>query len=227
LSSACATDPLPTFPNLETPAALALAASRAIAPPPIRATGSVTLTRRDGTSVTFDAALAASAAGHARLRAWKVGQAAFDLTLTPRGLWVFAQRPDAPGNDPFLGLTHQRFALLWALLRAGFFEQTSVVIAETAEVFILERAMDSALVRCTLDRSTLTPLAYEILDDRDAPVARLELSRYRLIDGRPFPARFLATGELGSIETDLDEIEIDPAIPVEVFNPPPRAVRRP
>ncbi len=224
--TACATDPLPTFPGLDASSAVSVAASRHAAPP-LRATGSVTLTRVDGDTVTLDAALVARGTDHARLRAWKFGQAAFDLTLTPEELWIFADRDPREPGDPFLGLTRRDFARLWSLHRAAFFETPPALIRDDQEAIVVERLIDSVRVRCTIDRPTLTPRLYEILDDSGSPVARLALDRYRLLDGAPFPMRSVASGDGGSIETDLDSVEIDREIPDAVFTPPARAVRQP
>src|SRR5215207_7588135 len=80
--------PLPTYPSLDNAAALKVLAGRAEAVKSMSAQCALTLTRPDDQSVQLDGAVVMEPPGKLRLRAWKFGQAVFDLTLTPDGLWV-------------------------------------------------------------------------------------------------------------------------------------------
>ena len=59
----------------------------------LTATGEVTLWTDRGRA-TLDCAIASSAAGDFRLRAWKLDQAALDITLTGGELWLHAPQSD-------------------------------------------------------------------------------------------------------------------------------------
>ena len=62
----------------------------------VSAQGLVTLTRDNGDTVRMEAVMVLQRPDFARLRAWVFGQAVFDMTLTPDGLWVVA--PKDEGN---------------------------------------------------------------------------------------------------------------------------------
>ena len=80
---------LPLYPWTDDQTALRELAVRAHAVKTISAAAMLTLTRPDGQSVRLDGAVAISLVQKSvRLRAWKLGQAVFDLTLTPVGLWI-------------------------------------------------------------------------------------------------------------------------------------------
>ena len=81
---------LPKFGDLDDATALRVLDERARSVGTASAACDLALTRADGQSVRLDGAVAMAPPDRLRLRAWKFGQAVFDLTMTPEGLWVVA-----------------------------------------------------------------------------------------------------------------------------------------
>ncbi len=224
----CAGEPLPTYPDADPPFVRAhLSESGDFRS--IRSSGEVVLTRESGDSVTCDAALLARGRDQVRLRAWKLGQPVLDFTLNSGGLWVMTGESHAGTEDNGLAeLNAARFRQAWSLIAGGFFEDAAYRIVESdSKHLVLERTVDSARVRCTVDTPTLTPRLYEILDEAGTPQATVRLSRYRVFGTRVWAMRLEATGPRGSIRVDLDDVEFDTDLPESVFTPPARAVRQP
>jgi hypothetical protein len=101
---------LPTHPRLSAEDTRAALAARSAAVKTVSAQGTITLTRPDGQSVRFDGAMAIRPPDHTRLRAWKFGQAIFDLTVTPDGVWMIApQDSDRRDEIKRAGRDRRRF----------------------------------------------------------------------------------------------------------------------
>jgi hypothetical protein len=225
LLAACAGQPLPTYDNPD-PEFARSHLRQAHEFRTIRAEGEVTLTSVDGQSVTCDAVLLASDRRHVRLRAWKLGHAVIDFTLTAEGLWVLtgdeARRADQPAPDA------KGFASAWSLARGEFFDgPQSRTVSSDERTLVLERTLDAAPVRCTIDRRTLTVRRYDVLDASGNATAIVELSGYRLFGDRPWPTRIAATHDRASFVVRLDDVEFDSELPDSAFVPPARAERVP
>jgi hypothetical protein len=93
-------------------------ALRAQAPETVSAVGEVTLWTGAGRA-TLQCALASDSAGRFRLRAWKLDQAALDITLTPDGLWIYTAQADADVHR----LRAADLARAWSLLSGRAFHQ--------------------------------------------------------------------------------------------------------
>ena len=121
----CSTAPpehLPTYTWVDGPTAVRTLCERSGAVKTVSAECVLTLTRSNGESVRLDGAIAMQLPATVRLRAWKFGQAVFDLTLKPDGLWVQSSRNSSP-NDPMLpaGLSAAKMAHAWSILSGEFF----------------------------------------------------------------------------------------------------------
>lgn len=224
----CAGEPLPTYPDAD-PQFVRAHLSAAGDFRSMRSSGEVVLTSETGDSVTCDAALLSRGHDHVRLRAWKLGQPVLDFTLNPAGLWVMTGEARAEAEDHGLAeLNATRFTQAWSLIAGGFFEDAAYRVVESdSQHLVLERTVDSARVRCTIDTLTLTPRLYEVLDEDGTSQVTVRLSRYRVFGTRVWSMRIEASGPRGSIRVDLDDVEFDTDLPESVFTPPARAVRQP
>lgn len=188
----------------------------------ITASGQVTLWTDRGRA-TLDCAVASSAAGDFRLRAWKLDQAAMDITLTGGELWVHAPRAEGDLEE----LRAADIARAWRLLTGAIFQQPAPDATTTNGDY---RYIDEDGVRITVDRATRTARRFELPADRaaadpaSATTLTLDLSRFEIIDGRPWPMRLeLRAGDRRARIT-LDDVGFAPP-PAGAFNPPRRAQR--
>jgi len=228
LGGGCASNPLPTYDNAD-PAFIREHLTAQHAARSFRANGEAIVTDSDGDSATCDCVLLSRGRDHVRLRAWKFGQPVLDITLTPEGLWLMTGEERPVGSDDGLGgLTASSFARAWELISGRFFDGAPYAIDSFSQATIVaHRPMGDATVTCTIDAATLTPLEYLVQDRSGAQVARVELSRYRLVGTRAAATRINASGPGGAILIVLDDVEFDIELPASAFTPPARAVRQP
>jgi outer membrane lipoprotein-sorting protein len=219
--------PLPTYHGLTDAAALRVLAERAASVEALSGRCDLTLTRADGQSVQLDGAIAMAPPDRLRLRAWKFGQAVFDLTLTPQGLWVMAPE-DAGRREKVLpaSLSAARFGREWAMLNGGFFLQGDLTTGGDAKwLDVRRRVEDGRTILCRVDRATLTPRQYDMRDPHGALRLRLALTDYRLVSGTPWPMKLNARSGDGHIDIRLKDVELNQDLPPNAFKPPRRAER--
>jgi hypothetical protein len=187
--------------------------------------GSVTLTRANGQSVRLETALAAEFPDDMRLRAWKMGQAIFDMTMTPEGVWMLVADPSRREKLLPAGASAADFMRGWAALHSGFYSDASLQIRDvSAGAFYLERPGDKGTtIRAEIDRSTLTVRRHTVLDDKRVGRFTIEYDRYRMVDGLPWPMRLRARGEQGLIEVQFDDVQLNGPPAPQAFVPPKRA----
>jgi len=188
----------------------------------------LTLTRPDGQSVQLDGAIAMAPPDRLRLRAWKFNQAVFDLTLTPDGLWVVA--PDDPSRREKVlpaSLGAAQFGREWAMLNGGFFLQGDLVTQDSGKWMNVRRRLDDGrTIVCGVDRATLTPRHYEMLDPQGHTRFRFLLDDYRMIDAVPTATWLIARSAQGNIEIRLKDVELNQELAPTAFTPPRRAEKR-
>ncbi len=233
--SACM-KPLPRYPSMEASKAVEVMRARDGAIQTISAEGTVLLSNSDGSSVTLDAAIVARWPGFLRIRAWKFGQPAFDVTCTPEGLWIYLPE-DArkrAGGAADLTVTADQFRRVWGLLGPAFLAGETQATYPDPRTLVLRRAMDpetssETLVECEVDAETLTVRSYRFIDPGGRTRQSLSLSSYRLIEPGPllWPRVITADGDSGRINIRLREPEINGDIPVGAFEPPRRAAKQP
>ncbi|HWE97283.1 MAG TPA: hypothetical protein VG269_25210 [Tepidisphaeraceae bacterium] len=220
---------LPTVQWTDARGALHALAERARAVHAASAECALTLTRPDGESVRLDGALAMKPPGFLRLRAWKFNQAIFDLTLTPEGLWV--ETPSDPQRrDKVLpaSIDAGKMARAWALFSGGFFTSDDPVVHDTGGPrFRVERTIDDQRVVCDVDRATLTPRRYAVLDPGGATRFTLTADRYEDFHGIVWPVKLTAVSESGKIAIALHDVELNGELPPGAFTPPRRAQKVP
>ena len=207
--------------------ALRILRERAAAVTNVTATGEITLARRDGQSVRLDLAMVSAQPDRLRLRAWKLGRAVFDLTLTPDGLWLFT--PEDPGlRDKARagGLDAAQLARSWRLFSGGFLQQPTLNVAHRGDTLEITSAYDPR-IRCEVDARTLTPRRYVLTGDGPPTRFALRLSAYRLLNNIPYPFRYDADSESGQIRIDLRDVELNTELAAGAFVPPRRAEKLP
>ncbi|MBA2708765.1 MAG: hypothetical protein H0U59_13250, partial [Gemmatimonadaceae bacterium] len=160
-------DGLPTHPRMSVDETRRILARRAESVKTISSQATITLTRPDGESIRFDGAIALRPPDRSRLRAWKFGQAVFDLTVTPDGVWIIA--PDDPKHRQDIrraGATAADFGRTFSSLLGSFFSSADLTGAEHGDMMrFTHKSGNGAALTCEVDRRTLTPRRYRLLDD--------------------------------------------------------------
>ncbi len=225
----CATDNLPKQPHLDPPAAIEYLARQDAKVKSVAGEGSVTLTRASGESVRLDMAIAAAFPDRVRLRAWKFGQAVFDLTLTPDGVWILVADPKRRDKIIPAGGNAANFLRGWSMLHGGFFTDPNLKTVDVNdETFSLERpTSEGAVVRAEVDRKTLTMRRHSALDDKRQERFSLQYEQYRVIDGIPWPTRMRAHSAQGEILVEIDDVQLNARPPENAFVAPRRAEKLP
>ncbi|MDB5324499.1 MAG: hypothetical protein JWM57_68, partial [Phycisphaerales bacterium] len=100
-------DPIPRYAAMSPSDSLAVVRTRLANVKSVRGEADMTLTDPKGQTVHLDGAYLLAAPSRARLRAWKLGQAVFDLTIREDGAWAYLPReearPAAPGLRQSMG----------------------------------------------------------------------------------------------------------------------------
>ncbi|MEO6436509.1 MAG: hypothetical protein ABIP55_12225 [Tepidisphaeraceae bacterium] len=220
--------PRPTLPTVEwkdTDDARRILAERTHAVRTVSATGLLTLTRPDGQSVRFDAAFVTAPPDRLRLRAWKIGRAMFDLTLTPDGLWLLSPE-DRSLRDKVksAGIGAGEVTRQWSLLSGAFFERDGLVTQRIGrDLRFAARQTDGLTIQCDVDGRTLLPMRYTLQDHRGRTRFSLTLGDYRMIGETPYPHRVRADSESGRVLVQFDEVELNTDLAPGAFVPPRRA----
>ena len=218
----CNSEHIATYPPMSDQQATQILIDRSQAIKTVSAQGLVTLERPTGQTIRLDAAMAIQPPANARLRAWKLGQAVLDITVTPQGVWVVAPQQDPTRlGDHTANATRQ-----WLRLMTGTFENAGVIADDNGPRLVLKLAADNgATIICEIDRNTLTARRYILRDGEDWQQFTLTLSQYADFAGIPWPQKIEAEGPSGRITIDLNEIEINGELPSAAFHPPARAVK--
>jgi outer membrane lipoprotein-sorting protein len=217
----------PALPAVEwdgTGDAVRILADRAKSVRTVSATGLLTLTRPDGESIRFDAALVTAPPDRLRLRAWKIGRAVFDLTLTPDGLWLLSpQDPSLRDKVKSAGVGAGEIARQWSLLSGEFFQRDDLAHAIDANDLVLTAKDAGPIIRCYVDKRTLVPRRYVLQDAGGRSRFTLKLGDYRMIGDTPYPHDVWAKSESGAIRVRLAEVELNTQLAPAAFQPPRRA----
>jgi hypothetical protein len=220
---------LPTYDQVDEQTALRILDERARAVRTVSARSDLTLTRADGQTVRLDGAVVMAPPDRLRLRAWKFSQAVFDLTLTPDGLWVMT--PDDPARREKVlpaSLSAAQLGREWALLSGSFFGDPGLKVRTASDAVVVTKSLDDGrAVVCDVDRRTLTPRRYRLLDPAGRTRFTLRLSQYGLFGGIPWPTRLNAVSEDGRIGIVLKDVELNGEVAPNAFKPPRRAEKQP
>jgi hypothetical protein len=191
--------------------------------------GLITLTKPDGDSVRLDGLIVMAPPDRARLRATKFDHVVFDLTVTGDGVWMIP--PDDPKRKEQIrqaGASAAKLAKTWAVLSGAFFDSPNLTTTEHGDRLIVRReSPGEPTVVCEVDRPTLTPRRYALLDDQGVERFSMALDHYRQFGPVVWPMRLTATSEGGVVLVELREVEVNPELPPGAFVPPRRAERLP
>ncbi len=186
-------------------------------------------------SVHFDGVLVQSEDQRIRLRAWKMGTAVFDLTLRPDGLWI--KTPDDPKRAAkIIAVTHQASDLARQLLwfNGGFFVDPGIIIESASPATITYRRdlENGSKMYCEVDRPTVTPRHWWLLDDKGQWRFGLEMTDYGDFNGISWPTHIVAKADAadqqagGDIDIHLSDLEFNGELGPKAFDPPPGAEKR-
>jgi outer membrane lipoprotein-sorting protein len=225
----CRTEQIPNYPQMDETSSLRILAERTQQIRTISAQGTLTLTGSDNQTVRLDVAIASQPPQRMRLRAWKFGQGIFDLTLTPEGIFIVTPDNDSRKQQiKSAGISAGDFMRTWSMLSGGLFEAPHLEVEFTIDKLRIIRTMaGEPTIICIVDRATLTPRRYELVDNHGKRRFSLMLDQYTSINNLVWPRRLVATSEKGTINIELREIELNGDLPAEAFVPPRRAERLP
>ncbi len=192
----------------------------------VSGTGVLDLTGPDKQSVVLDLIVVLAPPNHARVQASKFGQPVFDLTVTPAGTFLEADR----GGDKSVaaGATAAQVARGLSLLTGGFFNDPATTAHDVGDDLVLTRVTaGQPTVVCHVDRATLVPRRFELLDDAGHVRFTLSLAAYQAAGGGAlWPRRVTAdSGDKGRAVVTLDDADVNGDVPPTAFDPPTRAER--
>jgi outer membrane lipoprotein-sorting protein len=226
LSTGCAAKPEPIrhYPTTGPAESLAILRTRMADIKAVRGEATLTLTDPKGQTIHLDGAYLLAPPNRARLRAWKLGTAVFDLTIREDGAWAYLPREEAKPAAPNLRKSLNQ----WLDLLAGgeFFAGDAEIKGNT---LILTRPQPGDMtLRCTVDRPTLTPRLYELFDPQGVKRFTLTMSDYRPAgENQVWPMKIVAESEGGTIQLDTRDVEVNGELPAATFRPPSRAEKLP
>ncbi len=190
----------------------------------LSARGVMTMRPTDGEAVRLEVALVAGGADRLRLRAWKVGRAAMDMTVRGDDVWLWTAAGRRAGRG-FDGLFFRK-RIAWTLLRGGLPGRDGRIEEGPRRRFHVRFPAEErgGTLVAAVHRPTATVRAYRLVDGGRVR-RRLRIARYRVVDGTPLPAEIVAEGPKGTITVTLDAVKVNPDLDAGVFEPPDRAAR--
>ncbi len=240
LTSGCATDanfnPLPTYTALSDRDSLSLVAARQTLIKTVSARCDIVLTDPQGQTVNLDGALLAipvtPTGPNVRLRAWKLGQAVFDITLTSGQAWLIAPdnpRVPNPNESPNPAQTSRRIAAALDFIGPAFFESATITSSTPIVITATSAPTNLPETLCVIDRATLTPQRFTTGFTSSTPTATSEIifSDYRLVSGIPWAHHLHLTSPGGTVSISMSDVELNVELPPSAFVPPARARQLP
>lgn len=225
LLGGCASTALPTYPWTDHDTAIEIMSRRARQLRTLSARCDLTMENPQGT-VNLDAAIAMRKPGELRLRAWKFSQAVFDLTVNGEGVFVaVAEEASRPDRATMTRMSAHRFARAWSVFNGDAFAGGSIMIQDKggASFVVRETASEDTTILCTVDRATLTPTKYELLDEEGTIRFTLKLERYRQYGSVLFPTLVSGQSKAGAFTAQLSDVLVNQNLPDNSFVPPGRA----
>jgi hypothetical protein len=194
----------------------------------VAGSGTLNLTGPDGQSVVLDLAVALAPPDRARVQAFKFGQTVFDLTVLPTGAWLEAS-DHGGGRAAVAGATAARVTRGLSLLGGGFFNDPATTGHDDGDQLLLTRPRPGEpTIVCHVERATLVPRRFELVDDAGRVRFTLSLESYQpAAGGALWPRRVVADGDGGRAVVTLDDADVNGGLPPAAFDVPPRAGRLP
>ena len=230
IGCASSNESLPKYPRMSEAESIRAIASRAKKTNSVTSEGLITLRDSAGQTVRLDCVIVMRLPNELRLRAWKFGQAVFDLTLTSQGAWLIApDDPERKAQVQTAGVSAAKLARTWSVLAGGFFDDPNVkVVKSSGRRLDVSKVDENGLtISCEIDRPTLTPRKYRMIDEKGTTRFTLTLDHYAQFGDNVWPRRVVAISDRGEIDIDLKSIEINGEIPEQAFKPPKRAEKLP
>jgi hypothetical protein len=220
---------LPTYPRADEATTLAALVRQSKRIWTMSGSGTLELSQPNGQSVRLDVAVVLQPPDRARVRAWKFGNAVFDLTVLPDGVWLESSKDSSHADQAAsVGSTAAPVAKAWSLLGGGFFSSPNLVANNEGQWLVVRSVQTNApSIVCRVDRDTLTPREYKIEDELGRARFTLTLDHYEDFGGILWPRRIVATSEAGTVAVDLADIELNGELPPLAFKPPRRAEKLP
>jgi outer membrane lipoprotein-sorting protein len=243
-------DNVPTYSLMSVEESRQVLAKRARFTHNVSAEGRVTLINEKGDDIRLDAAVVLELPERARIRAYKMGQAVFDLTMTREFVYLYAPRAEEKTEIETTGANAGEMARWWLRQMSQFFNRTDLTWDETPSQ-LKATATDShgRTITAVVDRKRLVVREFYIPDTRGT-VFTMKLSGYRMFnntlgfekdwpkygqitsDAIPpqeiaWPTHIEAISPRGSIIIDLRNVELNTELPQGAFDPPSRATRLP
>lgn len=251
---------LPTYPSMSAESALGLMAARQQTIKTFTARADLVLTRPDDQpgarqSVSLEGVLIARPPEALRLRAWKLGRAVLDLTVDGPSAWIMTAGDDPSGAPEGASAAQVRGAL--DLLGPAYFRAARevtgplpaglAVAGDAQALWTSGPALGRPDALCEIDRSTLTPRRFVVVDESGTIRAEMLLSTYALVPVGSEPAAAAGPPPRGKtvavpmrievragggggdgrgggvIEIELSEVEINGTLEPGAFVPPARA----
>ena len=218
-------DPIPRYTFDRPDTALTIIHTRLARFRSVRGEATMVLTDAKRQSIRLNAAFALRTPADVRLRAWKFGQAVFDLTLRDDEAWAYFPRDQA---KPAAANLRRSLGEWLRLMTDNTLFASDVDAADFRHVFVQRRQPDGTSVRCMIDRATCTPREYTLFDADGVQRFTLTLSDYRsYADNQVWPTTIVARSEQGVFEIHGTDIEVNTDLPDALFKPPSRAEKLP
>ena len=218
-------DPIPHYDYTDADTARTILRTRLKNLRTVRGEATITLTDAKGQTVRLDAAYALQPPGRAHLRAWKFGQAVFDLTLRDGEAWAYLPREETKPAAPNLRRSLGRWL---ELIADDAVFRDPIESADNRNVYVSSTQPDGTHVDCRIDRATVTPRQYTLCDDKGVERFSLALSDYRqYADDQVWPTTIIARSAQGTFEVHAAEVEVNVELPEATFKPPSRAEKLP
>lgn len=236
---ACRTAPPPTQTDWPgTPAALRVLADRADAVDSFSTASSIKAQAPDGENIYLDGVLIVAKPDRMRIQAWKFTQRVLDLTVRGDEMWVWADQRAGDLSDRFSATPAGGGTWLGPLLEPIDPDAAEVVFDDPETGILTVRFPMGGVPEngwswlAEIDRETITYRELRVLDPDQEVIQRLVLDEYGLFDADgsadateiPWPQRIRATGRV-TIDLRLDDLELNPDLPTQAFDPPENAER--
>jgi hypothetical protein len=215
--------PLPVYTPQDAQTSLQILKERTAKIQNIGGEAVIKLTDTKGESVHLDGAFVFQPPTRARLRAWKIGQPVFDLTMREDGVWALASREEArPALKGASDTLRQ-----WLQLLTNDFPPDSTSEMTDATIIVTRKTGERTSVRAEIDRKTLTTQRF-IFEHEGKSEFVLELSDYRVVaPDIVWPFRMTATSGTGVVLVTSGNVEANGPVPSTAFKPPTKAEKLP
>ncbi len=230
-------DPLPPVPARSTADELHALADRAGRVRTVAAAGTFDLAGADGQRATYAVAVSIALPDRARLTATAGGRPAFDLTVRPDGVWLAAAGTGTDGRPSAAAVAGADAAglarALTSLLSPAFFADPANAATDTGDELTITRGRpNESAVACHVDRRTLTPTRYELLDAVGATRFTLDLADWHAAPGgaaggAAWPWRATAAEAAGRVALTMSAVTVNADLPADATTPPAGAERLP